>query len=146
MTVLFDSNVLIAYFDKSHQHNEPSRAVIAALDYGDILVSAHSMSEVFNKLTRGGTTNPLAPDVIALVVGDFAARVIVRALTADQTLLAITEFARLGGRGPRVYDYLIGKVAVHHDASTIVTWNVRDMAPLFPTLTVITPADFTGVA
>jgi predicted nucleic acid-binding protein len=136
---LVDSNVLIAYFDKNHQHNEPSRATIAALDDDEILVSAHTLPEVYNKLTRSLTSAPFPPDATALALRDFASQVVVHALTAEQTLTAIAEFARIGGRGPRLYDFLIGQVAIVHGAGRIVTWNVRDMAPLFPSLNITTP-------
>jgi predicted nucleic acid-binding protein len=136
---LVDSNVLIAYFDKNHQHNDPSREAVAELDNDEILVSAHTLSEVYNKLTRGLTSAGFAPGATALLVRDFASQVAVHALTADETLTAIAAFAQNGGRGARLYDFLIGYVAIVHGASRIVTWNVRDMAPLFPSLITVSP-------
>jgi hypothetical protein len=69
---------------------------------------------------------------------------IMRVLTlAPQTLVEITRnFALQDGKGPLIYDWLIGQHAVKHDIDTIVTWNIRHMRPLFPHLRVITPAEF----
>ncbi len=66
----------------------------------------------------------------------------VYALDARQFTASIAAFARLGGKGPRLYDYLIGQVAALNGIAAIVTWNVRDMAPLFPQLRVDTPPRF----
>ncbi|UVO55527.1 PIN domain-containing protein [Sphingomonas sp. SUN039] len=146
MKVLLDSNVLIAYFDSNHVHHEPSTQLIECCKDGDLLIAAHSLSEVYNKLTGGRIGPPFAPETISFILNAFARRVTVGSLTADLTMDAIRTFARQNGRGPKLYDYLIGQIAIVHGANCIVTWNVRDMAPLFPTLTVVTPADFIGVA
>jgi len=44
-----------------------------------------------------------------------------------------------GGVGPRLYDRLIGEVALAHGIETIVTWNVGHMRTLFPALVVAAP-------
>ena len=66
----------------------------------------------------------------------------VLALTNSETLTAIREYAYSGGIGPRLYDFLSGKVAVVHNVSVIITWNVKHMTPLFPALDVVTPTQF----
>ena len=68
----------------------------------------------------------------------------VRALDALETLEALSRFAAIGGAGARLYDYLIGHVAVVASAGRIVTWNVRHLRPLFPTLEVLTPKEAIG--
>lgn len=62
-----------------------------------------------------------------------------RALTADETMSAIGEFAKLGGRGARLYDYLIGHIGILERVDALVTWNVGHFAPLFPSLRIATP-------
>ena len=146
MKTLVDSNVLIASLDESHVHHLPSYEVLEAFADDQLIVSAHSLSEAFNKLTRGVSTTAFPPFQAATALRDFALRFVVHALTTDQTLAAMAEFARGGGRGPRLYDYLIGQIALVHGATRIVTWNVRDMTPLFPMLTVVTPVQFNGAA
>ena len=145
MRSLVDSNVLVANFDESHIHHGPSYEFLEAIADDRIIISAHSLSEAFNKLTRGVPTIAFPATQVLAALRDLRLRCAVHALTVEQTLSAIAEFARTGGRGPRLYDFLIGQVAVLHGANCIVTWNVRDMAPLFPTLTVVAPSDFFGV-
>jgi len=45
---------------------------------------------------------------------------------------AIRRFAAAGRVGPLLYDALIGEVARMHHIGTILTWNTRHMAGLFP--------------
>ncbi len=144
MRSLVDSNVLVANFDESHIHHGPSYEFLEAIADDRMIVSAHSLLEVFNKLTRGVPTIAFPATQVATALRDFSYRCAIHALNAEQTLSAIAEFARIGGRGPRLYDFLIGQVAILHGADYIVTWNVRDMAPLFPALTVVTPTEFAG--
>ena len=146
MKVLIDSNVIIAYLDAEHVHHLPSRAVFQSLRDEEILVSAHSLLEAYNKLTRGSTTSAFTPDTVSLTLRSLADRISVRALQLSETLAAMENFARLGGRGARLYDFLIGQVAVLHGAPRIVTWNVRDFTPLFPMLTVVSPDHFPGAS
>jgi hypothetical protein len=62
-------------------------------------------------------------------------------LTPAQTLDAVIGYAESGGVGARLYDRLIGEAAVRAGLRRIVTWNLRRLRGLFPTLDVITPAD-----
>ncbi len=144
MKTLVDSNVIIAYLDRDHQHHTKSRRVFQSLSDDEILLSVHSLSECFNKLTRGVVTQPFGPREVTLSLRTLVSKSQVRALSVEETCTAMDKFASMNGRGARLYDYLIGYVAIVETAPKIVTWNVRDMAPLFPTLTVVTPADFTG--
>jgi predicted nucleic acid-binding protein len=146
MTVLIDSNVIIAHLDMDHRQHHASRAVFMALDDAQIMLASHSLSEVYNKMTRGLTTEAFAPKQTALVLRHLAQRVTVRALTFAETLNAIQAFAGIGGRGARLYDFLIGQVAILEGVRELVTWNTKDFAPLFPDLRIVTPAEFTGAA
>jgi hypothetical protein len=60
-------------------------------------------------------------------------------LTPAQTFDAIGRYAAGGGVGPRLYDRLIGEVAVAHGLAMIITWNTSHMSGLFPGLRVVEP-------
>lgn len=142
MRLLFDSNVLIAYFDEAHVHHVPSFAAIEAAEIGEVAMSAHSLCEAYNKLSRSTIRAASArPALIANALRDFAASVEVLSLTTEQTLSSIETFAGLGGTGARLYDFLIGQIAALHRVSVIVTWDTRHMRPLFPQLRILTPTE-----
>ena len=69
-----------------------------------------------------------------------ALEVLTLSITGHRT--ALTRFAALGGIGPRIYDFLIGEVALVHGLNIVITWNVRHFVPLFPSLTIVTPAQY----
>lgn len=131
--------------DEAHEHHEWSSAILQQTPAPDILLSAHALSEAFNRLTRGGASGIFPPDRTAAALRDLSRMATVRALDATETLVAISQFATMGGTGARLYDYLIGYVAIVERVERIVTWNVRDMRPLFTSLEVITPKEAIGI-
>ncbi len=68
------------------------------------------------------------------------------ALTAVQVFDGIRGYASEGGVGPRLYDKLIGEVAVVHGIGAIITWNIAHMRGLFPSLNVVDPIEFSHTA
>lgn len=140
---LIDSNVLIAAASEEHLHHGYSRRYLAGVNADDFVTSIHCLSECYNGLTRrpgqGGLS--LTPPQAAAAIRDYARAFDLLQLTVEQQLEAYDRFAELGGVGPRVYDYLIGQVAVVHAIPLIVTWNDKHFAPLFRTIRVATPAE-----
>lgn len=53
----------------------------------------------------------------------------------------VRSFAENGAVGARLYDRLIGQVAIQYAILRIVSWNVRHMRDLFPDLDVCDPVD-----
>lgn len=142
--MLFDTNVIVANLDEAHEHHDWSSAIFQQTPLRDILLPAHALSEAFNRLTRGGTSGQFLPDQTAVALRDLGTIAAVRALDAQETIDAVCRFAAKGGRGARLYDYLIGYVAVVERVGRIVTWNVRDLRPLFTDLEVLTPKEAIG--
>lgn len=143
MKALFDSTVLVAELVENHVHHEPSRLALDAGGDDEIVVASHSLAECYNQLTRPRPRGyAYETGIVARAINDMAGRVDVRTLSLEQTADALRQFAKLGGRGARVYDFLIGQVAVVHEVETIVTWNCTHFAPLFPTLRILTPSQF----
>lgn len=138
--ILVDTNVIVATLIVEHLHHRPSVTFIAAVDPGQTVIAAHSFAEAYSTLTRpalGFNLDPArARDALDRVAGQFA----VVALSAQQTLDAIRRFSAIG-IGPRLYDYLIGATGIRYGADTIVTWNTRHFAGMFPQLRVVTPVE-----
>jgi predicted nucleic acid-binding protein len=142
--LLLDSNILIAALAAPHHHHEETAAFLKTGLNLSCAVADHSVAEAYSNLTRMGGGGFGFPSHLAIQgLNDFLSSVTLLSLNAAQTLGAIEEFALSGGVGPRLYDKLIGQVAVINAIPTIITLNLRHMTSLFPTLRVITPSQFT---
>jgi predicted nucleic acid-binding protein len=139
LTALVDTNLLVALAVERHRFHPDAQRLVAATT--DFLVSGHSLAELYNTLTRP-STYAWHPTQAARFVEMLSARFSIRTLTAEQYIEGVARFAILGGAGPRIYDFMIGQVAVVYRLDTIVTSNVRDFTPLFPILNVLTPAQY----
>jgi len=141
---LIDSNVLVAALAVAHQHHGPSSALLANAQPNRFAVAAHSYAGAYTTLTRRGERAPFqfTADEAWEALESVRALTNLVGLTDHQTFGAIRTYARGGGIGARLYDHLIGEVAVAHAIQTIVTWNVAHMGSLFPDLVVTTPVDF----
>ena len=139
--ILVDSNVLIAAVDVGHVHHRPSEALLREPP-APMIFATHALTEAFNHLSRARTYAPsVEPLMVAASLNSLVVGTACRALTHDESFAAVQRFAELGGRGARLYDYLIGRVALLEGADTIATWNTRHFIPLFPTLRVATPQE-----
>jgi predicted nucleic acid-binding protein len=139
---LLDSNVVLAALAEAHEHHAPSLALFdQPLRYA---VAAHSHAEVFVTLTRGGRPAPFgftAAEAWA-ALARLRSLTMLLGLTPAQQFDALRRYAAVGGVGARLYDALIGEVAVVHALPVIITWNTAHMAGLFPALPVLTPSRF----
>lgn len=143
-TALLDSNVLIAMMVIEHPHHASSANVLNGARKTRHAVAAHSYAEAYNILTRQGERAPyrFAPEDAWAALESLRAVTDLVGLTPARTFDAIGSYARGGGIGPRLYDRLIGEVAITHGIATIITWNIGHMRGLFPSLTITTPAEF----
>jgi predicted nucleic acid-binding protein len=141
---LIDSNVVIASIFPDHDHHNASRSLLIGATGAGFAIAAHSCAESFNILTRqgGAFAYGYPPNLTIEAINRLASSLEVLSLSSYQMLDAIRHYAASGGIGPRLYDYLIGYVAVVHAIPSIITWNVKHMAPLFPASDVVTPAQF----
>jgi len=141
---LLDSNVLIAALAEGHEHHVASLALLLAEKPAEFAVAAHSYAEVYSTLTRQGDCGPFrySADKAWAALESVRAVTSLVGPTAAQTFAATRDFTKEGGIGARLYDKLIGEVAVAHQIPFIVTWNIGHMRSLFPALTVTTPKDF----
>lgn len=142
--LLIDSNVLIAAATDDHFHQELSLDLLNSAPDATFATSVHSLSECYNGITRvrasGGAA--LESEQAIRVVEQYAKSIEIFTLTIAEHMVALQRFADLGGIGPRIYDFLIGYVAEVHRIPIIVTWNTRHFIPLFPSLRILTPAQY----
>lgn len=141
---LLDSNVLVAAVFARHAEHAMSAALFEMAWPGEFVVAAHSFAESFNTLTRQSAGSPfqMPPEAAWAALEAIASRTTLVGLTSAQTFDGVRQYAATGGVGPRLYDFLIGRSAVLSGAESLVTWNLRHMQSLFPTLTSETPREF----
>ena len=138
---LVDSNVLIAALATEHDHHEASSDLLID-GLGDrFAAAAHSYSEVFNNLTKPRGLYRRSPTLVVESLNTLRGKARPLGLKPDRTFEAIAEFARMGGVGARLYDYLIGQCARQAGLLQIITWNVGHFRALFPDLDVRTPVE-----
>lgn len=139
---LLDSNVVIAMVAEAHEHHAASAALIPDARSRRFAVAAHSYAEAFSTLTRRSASAVFrwSADDAWRTLESVAAATMLVGLSAAQTFDTIRSYADGGGIGPRLYDRLIGQVAVQYSIPRIVTWNVAHMRDLFSDLDVCDPA------
>ncbi len=141
---LLDSNVLIAMLAETHEHHAPSRELLSKSKDIQFAIAAHSYAEAYATLTRRGEHGPFkftAEEAWAALESVRAVTVLL-GLTAAQTFEMIRVYSKGNGIGARLYDRLIGEVAVAQGVPAIVTWNIGHMRGLFPRMRVCTPEEF----
>lgn len=138
---LLDSNVIIAMVAAEHQHHIASVALLLPPNGRRFAVAAHSYAEAYKTLTSCGAASRFrwSASVARSALESVAEATILLGLSAPQTFDTVRSYAEGGGTGPRLYDRLIGEVAVHHLIPCIVTWNVGHMRDLFPAMQVVDP-------
>ncbi len=112
MTALVDTNVLVAAAVVDHPHRDFALAVLEAPRR--YAISAHSLLELYNTLTKPRGYG-WAPEQAWAVVRQIGTVVDVLFLTAKEQLEAIETFARAGGIGAGIYDYVIGQAAAQRE-------------------------------
>lgn len=139
---LLDSNVVIAMIAEDHEHHAASAALAPDNESKRFAVATHSYAEAFATLTRQSASAAFrwsAEDAWGTLESVAAVTTLV-GLTPAQTFDTIRSYAEDGNIGPRLYDRLIGQVAVQYAIPQLITWNVGHMRNLFPVLEILDPA------
>jgi predicted nucleic acid-binding protein len=141
---LVDSNVIIAALAGDHEHHSASADIFDETHAARLGVAAHSFAEAYSTLTRRGAHAPFrfAAEEAWAALESVRAITQLIGLTPAQIFETVRGYAGDGGIGPRLYDRMIGEVAVAHGIATIITWNIGHMRGLFPALAVKTPREF----
>ena len=138
---LCDTSGLIAAVSSWHEHHERTRSEIERRERSaeQLVVAGHSLAETYSVLTRLPAPHRLrADDAIALIESNWRDTPIVH-LTGSEMWGALREAQRRKMIGGQMYDALIAVAALKAQASTIVTWNVRNFAPFAPSIAVVAP-------
>ena len=138
---LLDSNVLVALVAEAHERHPASAALFADQPRQGFAVAAHSYAEVYHTLTRRGPRAAFAwaPRDAWATLESVRALTTLLGLSPAQMIGTVRNYAASGGIGARLYDRLIGEVAVRNRIPRIVTWNLGHMRDLFPELEVLDP-------
>lgn len=140
---LLDSNVVIAMVAAAHEHHAASASLVRDRNSRHLAVAAHSYAEGFATLTRrsaSGLFRWSAEDAWGTLESVAAVTTLV-GLTPAQTFDTIRSYAEGAGIGARLYDRLIGQVAVQYGIPRIISWNVGHMRNLFPRLDILSPEE-----
>lgn len=142
LRILIDTNVVVAALVPTHPHHGPSAAVLND-ERLEIFIAAHALAEAYSTLTRRGTgwAYQFAPERAVTALQSVIDLTRTITMSPAQTLDAIRMFSARGGRGPELYDFLIGQTGLLAGAAAIVTWNMRHFRPLFPDERVETPPE-----
>jgi predicted nucleic acid-binding protein len=139
---LLDTNVIVAALAPDHPEHAQSIALFERTRDGELAVPAHAVSEAYSTLTRANGLFRWSPADAWSTINSILRIAMLVGQSPLATVDAVRTFAEQGGVGPRLYDRLIGEVAIQHRIGTIITWNIAHMHTLFPQLAVIKPEQF----
>jgi predicted nucleic acid-binding protein len=137
--IFLDTSVLIAAAQTFHPHHQPSRDLVSTLRLGSVVISAHTIAEVYSALTR---MPPRTPPAIAMqAVETYLLKMKPVTLTIEEYLSTVRETAQNGHAGGMIYDALLLSCARKSNAKQIYTWNLKHFRILAPDLAdiIVTP-------
>lgn len=129
MKVLFDTSVLIAGLLKHHQFHADSAIWLseARARMIEMVISAHTLAEVYSTLTRLPKGHTIAPaDVWEMIEVNLLEHAVVRTLPAKQYARLIKRLAAEHLTGGVTYDAVIAEVARLVRSDLLLTLNVSD--------------------
>ena len=135
MKVLFDTSVLVAALVASHPAHERAIPLLKkAIDEKiDLIVSSHTLAELYAVLTTLPVSPRIAPGVARRLIHENIESVAtIIALSSSDYLATVKHMSELGISGGAVYDALIVKAAQKADAKQLVTLNAGDFRRVWP--------------
>jgi len=130
MKAFLDTSVLIAAFNTSHRHHQPSFDLLRRCEKTDACCGAHSLAEVYATLTGMPPPHRANPDHVMLFIKDLRDRLSFVALDEQEYFQTLEVSAAAGLLGGAIYDAILGHCALKADAETIYTWNTKDFLRL----------------
>ncbi|MCI0681345.1 MAG: PIN domain-containing protein [Gemmataceae bacterium] len=137
MRVLLDSSTLIASLLPDHVHHSVAHAWLsqAKARAFQLVVSGHSIAEVYSVLTRMPRTPRISPAVAWQLLSDnvtgFAEIV---TLTGADYVALVNDLSMRGIVGGPVYDAIIAKAAELGQVDKLVTLNEADFLKVYPNI------------
>jgi predicted nucleic acid-binding protein len=139
-----DSSYIVALLLEWHEHHDATLADFESrVAAGDVLViPAHCVLESYSVMTRLPAPLRVTPsDAMQLLSRSFADRGEPAILTTELVWKVLASLSALGYGGGQVYDAAIGHTAANAGATSLRTWNTRDMQRVAPpSLEIRTPA------
>jgi predicted nucleic acid-binding protein len=134
MKVLLDTFVLISAMLSDHVQHAHSQPWLVQAKAGafDVVVSGHSLAELYSVLTRLLTTPRItAAEALQLIQENVASRTVVTRSAQDYVKL-IEDLAQLGVAGGAVYDAVIAKAGELAGVDLLLTLNVSHFQRVWP--------------
>jgi predicted nucleic acid-binding protein len=98
-----------------------------------VVIAVHALLECFSVLTRMPSPFRTAPETAERALATyFRDGAEICGLDPEDCWSAITELARYGRGGGRIYDAVIALSTYRAGASLLLTWNVRDFLLVAP--------------
>ena len=142
MKALFDTSVLVASVLKNHVHHvEAAVWHAAARDRSvEVVVSAHTLAEMYVALTKMPHGMNLAPSEVWKVIdADVLPHATLRTLSVAGYSRLVRRLADEGVVGAAIYDAVIAEVARLAKVDAVVTFNVRHFTRFWPADRVLSP-------
>ena len=133
MKILFDSSVLIAAIIEPHpKHKQALSWLIRAKDKEfDLIVSAHSLLEIYSVLTKAPFQPNITPETAKKLIDvNIKKNATIQFLDASDYFKLLDTISSQNLKGGIVYDALIYACAKKFKVQKIVTSNVKDFVQI----------------
>ena len=142
MKVFLDTSVLIAAFYQVHEHHHKSLEVLLRFSKPEAGCSAHSLVEVYSRVTSMPGEMRVPAHEALLFIEDLRARLTLINLEAEEYSAMLSSAAERNVFGGAIYDCLHAECAIKAKAEALYTWNVRDFERVAaPALRVLRPTE-----
>jgi predicted nucleic acid-binding protein len=132
--VFFDTSVLIPAFLQRHVHHEASHVALAQIGHNSAVCSERSLAEFYSVVTRLPIPHRLQPEHALLCIDQFAQKIQIIALQAQEYLNEVKRAAGAKIPGNQLDDALLLACARKASPGKILTWNVARLKALAPDL------------
>ena len=132
MKAFLDTSVFVATFFQDHPFHERSMDLFLRCDKIEASCGAHSLAEVYSRLTGAPGIDRVSSDEAMLFLGNIHTRFTIVALTDEEYFKGVESSAAAGVIGGGIYDFLLGQCALKSGAGKIYTWNVKHFIRLGP--------------
>ena len=140
MKVLCDTSVLVAALMQAHPAHARALAWLVRAHSGEIeiVISAHSLAELYSVLTRIPLKPPIStPEIWKLIEDSVLSLCTVVALEPAEYASVLRGLSNVGIGGGPTYDALIAAVAQKSAVDQIITLNVGHFVRVCPELAAV---------
>ena len=132
MKAFFDTSVLVGAFYGDHPKHLDCLGLLEEASKKTHFCAAHSVAELYAVMTRLPVRPRITPEQGLLFVENVRDYVSVVTLSAAEYFEVVTDAARRGLGGGKIYDLLILRCAVKSSAERVYTLNLAEFTRLAP--------------